>query len=248
MAMPGNGRGGEAPDDLDDDGTIDADEQLALADADERLPWLESDEDDDYEQPGVDTGRIVAFAAVGLLFVVLLLGALYYFTRDPRDAELVADGSTIEAPDTPYKTRPEDPGGREVEGTGDTSFEVAEGQQVEGRIDAGGGVPAPSIDREQAGAPTPAPSRTPAPAASSAPTGGVGVQVGAYSTRAQAEAGWSQLAGRYEALKGRSHRVLEGTADSGTVYRLQAVAGSAAEADTLCRSIRAAGGDCQVKR
>jgi hypothetical protein len=244
MAMPGNGREEEAPADLDDDGMIEAEEQFALADADERLPWLESD-DDDHEQQGVDSGRIVAFAAVGLLAVVLLLGALYLFTRDSADGELVADGSTIAAPDEPYKTRPEDPGGRQVEGTGDTSFEVAEGQQVEGRIDAGG-VPVPSIDREQAGAPTFAPTGT--AAAPSTPAGGVGVQVGAYSTRAQAEAGWSQLAGRFEALQGRGHRVLEGTADSGTIYRLQAVAGSAAEADTLCRGIKAAGGDCQVKR
>ena len=79
-------------------------------------------------------------------------------------------------------------------------------------------------------------------------TGQWAIQVGAYSTRAQAEAGWSQLAGRYDALQGRSPRVLQGTADSGTIFRLQAVAGSAAEADTLCRSIKAAGGDCQVKR
>src|SRR5690348_10469132 len=105
MSLPGGVRSG----DLDDDGTIEAEEQLSLADADERLPWLESDEE--YEQPGVDTGRIVAFAAVGLLFIVLVLGAIYYFTRDPRDAALVADGSTIEAPATPYKERPENKGG-----------------------------------------------------------------------------------------------------------------------------------------
>jgi cell division protein FtsN len=76
----------------------------------------------------------------------------------------------------------------------------------------------------------------------------VGVQVGAYSTRSAAEAGWSQLSGRIEALQGRSHRIVQGTADSGTIYRLQAVAGSAAEADTLCRTIKSQGGDCQVKR
>jgi hypothetical protein len=239
MGLPGNGRG-EAPADLDDDAMLEGEEQLSLASADERLPWLESDED--YEQPAVDTGRIVAFAAVGLLFIVLVLGAVYYFTRAPRDAALIADGSTIEAPAEPYKTRPDDPGGREVEGTGDTSYEVAEGQQVEGQIAAG--VPLPSIDRQQTAAPT----ATPSAAAASAPASGVGVQVGAYSTRAQAEAGWSQLSGRYPPLSGRSHRVVQGTADSGTVFRLQAVAGSADEADTLCRSIKAAGGDCQVKR
>jgi hypothetical protein len=217
-----------------------AEEQLTLADADERLPWLESD--DDYEQPGVDTGRIVSFAAMGLLVIAVLLGALYWVTRDASEADVVADGSVIEAPDTPYKVLPEDRGGRQVEGTGDKSYAVAEGQQVEGRIDAG--VPVPSIDRAQAAASTP----TGTPSPTSAPVSGIGIQVGAYTSRAQAEAGWSTLSTRYEALKGRSHRVLEGTADSGTIYRLQAVAGSAAEADTLCRSIKAAGGDCQVKR
>jgi hypothetical protein len=42
--------------------------------------------------------------------------------------------------------------------------------------------------------------------------------------------------------------VVEGVADSGTIYRLQALAGSVAEAETLCQSLKAAGGDCQVKR
>ena len=232
MALPGNGREDEAPVDPDGDGAIDAEQQLTLADADERLPWLESE--DDYEQPGVDTGRIVAFAAIGLLAIVVALGAVWLFTREPAGETAVADGSTIEAPDEPYKARPAEPGGREVEGTGDTSFEVAEGETVVGRIDGSGEAPEPSIDREQAGTP--------------APAGAVGVQVGAYSNRAQAEAGWTQLAGRFEALQGRNHRVLEGTADSGTIFRLQALAGTVAEAETLCRSIKAAGGDCQVKR
>ena len=74
--MPRKGIG-EEPEDLGE-GPIDTEEQLALADGEERLPWLESD--DDYDQPGVDTGRIVAFGAVGLLAVVLILGALWWFT------------------------------------------------------------------------------------------------------------------------------------------------------------------------
>ena len=240
MAKPGRGSGVE-PEILEDEGPVEAEEQLALADGEERLPWLESD--DDFEQPGVDTGRIVAFAAVGLLAVVLLLGALWWFTGDRTDEELVADGSVIEAPDEPYRARPDDPGGQQVAGTGDTSFEVGEGETVEGRIAGSGEVPAPSIDREQAAAPTTAPSAAPSAAA-----GSVGVQVGAYSTRAQAETGWTQLSGRIAALQGRNHRVVQGTADSGTIFRLQALAGTAAEADTLCRNIKSQGGDCQVKR
>jgi hypothetical protein len=240
MAKPGRGSG-EEPEFLEEEGPIEAEEQLALADGEERLPWLESD--DDFEQPGVDTGRIVAFGAVIALALVLLLGALWWFTSDRTDEELVADGSTIEAPDEPYRQRPDDPGGQQVAGTGDTSFEVGEGQSVEGRIEGSGDVPAPSIDREQTGAPAARPGATPSVA-----SGGVGVQVGAYSTRAQAETGWSQLSGRIEALQGRNHRVVQGTADSGTIFRLQALAATAAEAETLCRSIKAQGGDCQVKR
>lgn len=219
-----------------DEETIETEEQLALADGEERLPWLESDDED--EQPGVDTGRIVAFGAVGVLALVLLLGALWWFTGDRADEELIADGGVIEAPDEPYRTRPDDPGGQQVAGTGDTSFEVGEGQAVEGRI-AGSDAPAPSIDREQADAPA----ATATPAAR-----GIGVQVGAYSSRDAAETGWTTLSGRIEALQGRNHRVVQGTADSGTIYRLQALAGTVAEAETLCRSIKAQGGDCQVKR
>src|SRR5690606_6923850 len=101
---------------------------------------------------------------------------------DRGEDELLADGSVIEAPDEPYKTRPEDAGGREVAGTGETSFKVAEGRTVEGRIAGSGVAPAPSIDREQADA---------GAADAEAPSSAIGVQVGAYSSRAAAEAGWS---------------------------------------------------------
>ena len=45
MAKPGK-EGGEAPRDLDE-GPIETEQELALADGDERLPWLESDDDDE---------------------------------------------------------------------------------------------------------------------------------------------------------------------------------------------------------
>jgi len=208
-------------------------EELAL-DGEERLPWLESD--DDYEPDGVDPGRIAAFAAVGLLAVVLLVGILWWFLRDAPE-ERLADGGVIEAPDEPYRVAPENPGGIQVAGTGDMSFEVAEGETVDTRIAGSGVVPRPSIDRTG----TPEDEANPTPS-------GVGVQVGAYSSKTAAQAGWSQLTGRIPVLQGRSHRVVEGVADSGTIFRLQALAGSGAEAETLCREIKSQGGDCQVKR
>jgi cell division protein FtsN len=76
----------------------------------------------------------------------------------------------------------------------------------------------------------------------------VGVQIGAFSSSSSAEAAWSKLSGQHEALKGLNHRVVEGKADIGTVYRLQALAGDAGAANALCGRLQAGGLKCQVKR
>jgi hypothetical protein len=224
---------GGTPLDLDDGGVIEP-EELAFAHEDERLPWLEAD-DDDGAEPGVDTGRVVAFVVGALVLLGLAIGALWWFFRDHTDTAVVADGSTIAAPAGPYKTRPSDPGGAEAVGTGNTSFAVAEGKGPEGKVAAPVEAPRPSIDREQAGGGT-------------APAGGsVGVQVGAYSSRERAEAGWSTLSTRYPALDGVSHRIVEGTVDGSPIFRLQAVAGDLKTAQALCSALQSQGGDCQVK-
>src|SRR5690606_38977568 len=90
----------------------------------------------------------------------------------------------------------------------------------------------PSIDTDQAGA---------------GGSGGVGVQVGAYSSRESAEQGWQLLASRHEVLQGVNHRVQEGTVDGSQIFRLQAVASSTAAARDLCNALNANGADCQVK-
>lgn len=215
-------------------------EPFAFAAGDEALPWLEGDGDDDNE--GVDTARIVGFALIGLILLAAIVGGIWYASRDRADPELLADGSTIEAPEGPYKQRPEDPGGKVHEGTGDTSFAVAEGQSREGQV-AADPVARPSIDRQQAQAPATRPTPTPR----AADTGGVGVQVAAYSDRQSAERGWNQLVGQYSALSGLRHRVVEGRADIGTVYRLQAVTADVAAANELCNKLKRAGAACQVK-
>ena len=209
-------------------------EELALTGEDESLPWLESD--DEAEARGIDPRRVATFAALGVLALALLPGGIWYAAQSPGQPRVVADGSTIPAPEGPIKERPEDPGGTSFQGQADTSFAVAEGKTLEGRL-ADDGAPAPSIDREQTGSDKIVP----------ASSGGYGVQVGAYRNKADAEKGWQELVSRYEMLSGHSHRVVEGQADIGKVYRLQAVTGDRSSANALCESIRAAGGACQVK-
>jgi len=212
-------------------------EQLALNDEDEKLPWLESSDDDDYDDEGSDWGQTARLAILAVLALGAIVGGIYWATHRNPDPALVADGSIVPADDKPYKEAPKDPGGKTFDGTGDTSFAVSEGQTRPGQIASGAPAPAPAAPAPQAGA---------APAAPA--SGGVGVQVGAFSSKDKAEAAWTQLGTKAGGvLSGVSHRVVQGTAEAGTVYRLQAVAPDAGAAQALCGKLKAAGISCQVK-
>jgi len=218
------------------------DGELDLADTD-NLPWLESDAEDE-DAGGLDMGQILGFAGVLMLLLALVVGAVWFVSNRSATVEAVADGSIIEAPAGPIKQRPDDPGGKQFAGTGNIAPLVGEGASTEAVVGEPAVAPA---------APKPAPSAaatiaaTGKPAAAPTDMSGVGVQLAAYSSRARAEQGWADLARRTDALTGVRHRVIEGKVDIGTVFRLQAVAGSRAEAERLCSALKADGLDCQIK-
>lgn len=211
------------------------DGELDLADTD-NLPWLESDADDE-DAGGLDVGQILGFVGVLLVLLAAVVGAVWYVSNRATGSETVADGSVIEAPAGPIKERPEDPGGKQFAGTGNIAPLVGEGETREAVV----------AEPEVAPKPKPAPSPSASAPAPAPDMSGVGVQLAAYSSRARAEQGWSDLARRTEVLSGVKHRVVEGKVDIGTVYRLQAVAGSRAEAERLCAALKADGLDCQIK-
>lgn len=223
-----------------------AGDRLALGE-EERLPWLESADDLDGEDEDSGNGRLIGLAVMGLVVLAALVGGIWYAsnrTTGPADA----DGSLIEASREPYKVAPKDPGGKTFEGTGDSSFKVSEGEKPVANL-AGSASPTPIATPLSAPSAKPSAGATPAPKPTQAgAVSGVGVQVGAFSSNAAAEAGWQKLVANHEALKGLSHRVVEGKADIGTVYRLQAVAGDLASASALCTKLQAGGLKCQVKR
>lgn len=215
-------------------------DQLELNEPEDRLPWLESAEDDDGgEYEGYDTSRLLVLFLGGLAVLAAVVGGIWWATNRGTDPELVADGSVVAAPAEPYKSAPADPGGKTFDGTGDVSFAASEGQSR------------PPVMAGSADAGTPSAAPAPTAAASAAPAaagGGVGVQVGAFSSQATAEAGWAKLVAQANgALSGVSHRVVAGTADNGTIYRLQAVAPDRAAAAALCSKLKGAGISCQVK-
>ena len=237
-----------------DDSFEPAPPRLGLGDSDERLPWLESA--DDIDPDAFDSGRIIGFVLLGLVALGMIVGAVWIASHRGPGA---ADGSTISAEAGPYKIAPENPGGKKFAGTGDTSYAVAQGETRSGTIASEGTPPKPGFSATA----TPAPAAVPKPTASATPSpkasasasaapagtgGGVGVQVAAYTSAADAEAGWSALAARHAALSGFKHRVVEGQAEFGRVFRLQAVAGDVAAANALCARLKASGQGCQVKK
>ncbi|PNU04271.1 SPOR domain-containing protein [Novosphingobium guangzhouense] len=220
--------------------------QLQLEE-DVRLPWLEGD-DDGYEEARSGIGQGVILGALGLVALAVIGGGVIWAIKSRPDQPLVADGGVITAPKAPYKVKPENPGGEVVEGTGDTSFAVAEGQSRPVQIDRRDDAPAPGFSTPTTEAARPAAATPEAKPQEAAPVvSGVGVQVGAYANKAAAEAGWNTLKTQYEPLAGMSHRVVQGKADIGTVYRLQAVPGDAAAARALCAGMKGVGMSCQVK-
>ena len=212
------------------------DGELDLADTD-NLPWLESDEEDE-DAGGLDMGQILGFVAVLIVLLAAIVGAVWYVSNRASGTEAVADGSVIEAPEGPIKERPEDPGGKTFAGTGNVAPVVGEGGTREAVV----------ASKDAAPAPKPSPSaNVTAARAPAADMSGVGVQLAAYSSRARAEQGWSDLTRRTEVLSGVKHRVVEGKVDIGTVYRLQAIAANRTAAEELCAALKADGLDCQVK-
>jgi len=245
--------------------------QSNLAEDEDRLPWLDSFEEDEYgEYQGSDKVRLFAIFLIGLVVLGGLVGGIYWATHRNSDPTPIADGSLIEADERPDKEVPRDPGGKTFDGTGNTSFAVSEGRtrtaqlggDTPGPVSAGPAsagpasgpaapVPGPTIALETPGTGKDAPiagkaavPAKPAPVSS----GGVGVQIGAFSTQATAEAGWKQIGGKSRGvLNGVPHRVVTWQADNGTIYRLQAVESNRAAANALCARLKAAGISCQVK-
>src|SRR3546814_12065741 len=100
----------------------------------DRLPWLEAVEEEEASE-GPTAAKLVAFVVLGLVAIGLIVGGLFWMGNrgeggDGCEPELIA------APEGDYKVKPEEPGGMEVEGTGETAFAASEVAVPKGQIDA----------------------------------------------------------------------------------------------------------------
>lgn len=201
-------------------------------DDEERLPWLESAEDyDDGEE--YSPFRVALFVGAGLLLLAAIVGGIYWLQN--RDGGgLSGTGELIAAQEGDYKVRPDDPQARQFEGEGDASFAASEGQET----------PAQLSDPVT----TEAPIRKAAAGTSAEAPGTALIQLGAFSSAGLADSSWSSYARRFEEIGSLPKKILQGTVDGGTIYRLNAVAPTRQAAQQICNNLKAAGESCLVVR
>jgi hypothetical protein len=228
-----------------------ADEKTPLDD--DRLPWLEAvDEDEDSDGPS--PMKLIVAVVIGLIAIGLVVGGLFWIGR--HDGSANKEPELIAAEGGDYKVPPGNPGGMQVDGTGDTSFATSEGADTQGAINVDGvpeapvtaapRAPKPAPQKVAAAAPAPTPVRAPAaapPAPRPAPAtaGGATVQLGAFSSSAGASKAWKALSGRFAYLAPLSESVIPVTSGGRTLYRLRA---SGPNAANLCGRLRVAGETC----
>ncbi len=101
---------------------------------------------------------------------------------------------------------------------------------------------------EAASAPASAPQQT--AAATSIPAGAYLVQVTSQRSESQARAAYESLQRKYSSVLGGVSPVIQRAdlGDQGTFYRVRIAAGSRDAAIQLCENLKAAGGDCFVRR
>jgi hypothetical protein len=223
----------------------------------EQLPWLQEVEDEDGPR-GISARKM--FAALLVVLAAAAIVAATFFVIGRRDASGNGAPELIRAPATPYKVKPENPGGLDVTGESQTTFETSAGEEVNGRLDTGKlGAPPITAQPEQpvtnttataappppAAKPAPKPAPAPPPAASEpSAAGGSVVQLGAYKNNAQAERAWLALSSRFPQLGNATKMVVPYTANGSSGYRLRAAASSPANAKALCDALQAGGESC----
>ncbi|QTD55540.1 SPOR domain-containing protein [Parasphingorhabdus cellanae] len=198
-------------------------------DDDNRLPWLESAEDYDSEDE-YSPLRVALFIGLGIALLAAIVGGIYWMQN--RDGGgLSGDGTLIAAQEGDYKVRPDDPQARQFEGEGDASFAASEGQETPGKLGT-----APPVE---------APIKKAAPTAPSAP-GSAMIQLGAFSSTGQADSAWSGFSRRFADIGALPKKIVQGTVEGGTIYRLNAVAPNVSAAQKICNGLKAAGESCLV--
>jgi hypothetical protein len=218
------------------------------------LPWLQEVEDEDGPR-GISARAMLVGLVVVLLVAAAVAGGFYWLGS--RGGGIAGEPELIRAPATPYKVKPENPGGLDIAGESETTFQTSAGQDIDSRLNLGAtgreDVTADDIQeqQQQAGdsvAEKPAQAAPPPPAPKPSGAAGSVIQLGAFKNMAQAERAWAVLSARFGALAGMTKMVVPYSANGSSGYRLRAAASSPDAARQACQAIEAGGESCFIAR
>lgn len=218
---------------------------------DDRLPWLETVEEDYREGPSI--WRILLLIVLALAVLGAVLFGVWWYQKQQG---LSGNGALINAQEGDYKVKPDDAGGMKVEGEGGTAFATSEGADTNSSVNMNATAEAPVEGTKVAPTPTPTsgtktatvavtPKGDAAPAAPSTGSGSL-IQLGAFPDQQGAEGNWSRLAKRFPFLASLGHSVEKGEKDGKPVYRLRVNSGSNGQAREICKKLEAGGEPCYV--
>lgn len=217
----------------------------------ERLPWLEEVEDEDGRR-GISARAMLMGLLVVLIAAAVIAAVFFWMGRQNQGVGGAPE--LIHAPATPYKVKPQNPGGLDVSGESQTTFETSVGEDVNGRLDtskpSGVAITPPADTEDEASAP--AEDKTPPKPAKEAeePSGGAAsvVQLGAFRNTAQAERAWTILTTRFPDLADTKKIVVPYSSGGSRGFRLRAGVASPDRAEQVCRTLKSAGEACFVVR
>lgn len=227
---------------------------------DDRLPWLETVDDDPRE--GSSARRIVLVIAL-LALVAAAAAAVWVWTQQRQG--VAGTGELIAAQEGDYKVKPEEPGGMKVDGEGDTVFATSQGAAsnssinvgalpeapVEGKAapatDAAPGTRSATLQLPTAPANRPSvPTRASTAAGSAPAASGALIQLGAFPSEGGANIAWARLSKRFSYIAALGKSVERAEVDGKGVWRLRVNAGSNGQARDLCGRLKVAGENCFV--
>jgi cell division protein FtsN len=210
---------------------------------------------EDEDAPRGISARAMLIGIVTVLVVAAAVAGAFYWLGS-RGGGVAGEPELIKAPATPYKVKPQDPGGLDIAGESETTFQTSAGQDVDSRLNLGatGGedVSAQPPPEQSANQPKTVdkPAEAAPPASAPKPSGASGsvIQLGAFKNTAQAERAWAVLSARFGALSSMTKLIVPYSANGGSGYRLRAAASSPDAARQACQAIQAGGESCFIAR
>ena len=139
---------------------------------DDDMPWLAEVPEERAASTSVSRRRLIGGIALFAALLALIVGGIWAITSGQREdgsssevAVNAEDVPLIPADPGPYKVRPADPGGMQIDGAGDTMYAAGEGEDVGGALDPGA-LPEDPLPRPGTMAAAPEDLLPPAPGAS----------------------------------------------------------------------------------